>query len=861
MQIKHNKDKSILDIIPKIFNLPIIKLLIFLLLFSSYTIFIAYIFNFNKSNFKSKIPLSIKSRIKDTTLYHLYQSNFKVNIPLNILKANFTKTNKIFIDVKLKDFQVLNKKRQDAINNFVLTTSNEDYVPAILSRNDEKLDAKIRLKGDWTDHLIGNKWSFRVKINDGKTLNGLNKFSLQSPKTRRFIWEWLYHEILRIEGFPALRYSFAPLVFNGNDLGIYAIEEHFDKVLIESNKYKEGPIIKLSEDLLWLGRKRSFQDKVENIDPHKQITRSDIEVFKKNYTLKKKNLSSNFIRASQKMNSFFEGSLKTSEVFDSKKLATFLAITDLINANHNLFWHNQRFYFDPFSELLIPIGFDGDAGRPLERLAIDKPINTINYFEDLEFTKLYVSELERLSSSEYINNLFLKIYPEINRQLSILHKSYPAITFNKKIIIDNQKKIINSINPISPLNIYFKNKNFKDFEINVANNQSFPIQILGLYQKNLKIGNPDIKTVIAGKSKDNFPKYEVIKFSKENNKDYVDKVPIYVYYKIYGSSNIKKIEVNPIPKLDPNISNEKIPNISEFNFLIQDKENKTIFAKQGKWQIDKPLIIPSGKKFIIKGNTTIEIIKNGFIYSNSPVEFIGDKDQPIIFKGNQIGNGIAIVNAEKKSFIKNVLFNNLSNPRNEFWEVPGSITFYQSPVDIQNSIFEANNSEDNLNIVRSKFSIKNTSFLGSKLDAIDIDFSDGLIQNISIIKAGNDGLDISGSKINANEIFIKDIGDKGISGGEMSFLNAKNISIFDSNIAFASKDKSILELNDISIDKAEIGFAIFQKKEEYGSATINVGNITSNLVKNFYLLEKKSSLVINEKNYRPNSINLRSKLY
>ena len=33
--------------------------------------------------------------------------------------------------------------------------------------------------------------------------------------------------------------------------GIYAIEEHFDKHLLEANKFKEAPIIKLSESFVW----------------------------------------------------------------------------------------------------------------------------------------------------------------------------------------------------------------------------------------------------------------------------------------------------------------------------------------------------------------------------------------------------------------------------------------------------------------------------------------------------------------------------------------------------------------------------------------------------------------------------------
>ena len=40
----------------------------------------------------------------------------------------------------------------------------------------------------------------------------------------------------------------------GDDLPLdtyEAFEQHFDKILIESNKYKEGPIIALSEEFLW----------------------------------------------------------------------------------------------------------------------------------------------------------------------------------------------------------------------------------------------------------------------------------------------------------------------------------------------------------------------------------------------------------------------------------------------------------------------------------------------------------------------------------------------------------------------------------------------------------------------------------
>ena len=41
------------------------------------------------------------------------------------------------------------------------------------------------------------------------------------------------------------------LTFNGDKLGIYAIEEHFSKELLESQGRREGVIVRFNETALW----------------------------------------------------------------------------------------------------------------------------------------------------------------------------------------------------------------------------------------------------------------------------------------------------------------------------------------------------------------------------------------------------------------------------------------------------------------------------------------------------------------------------------------------------------------------------------------------------------------------------------
>ena len=64
-------------------------------------------------------------------------------------------------------------------------------------------------------------------------LKGMSRFSLQDPVTRNNTAEWLFLETLRNEECMGVRYEFVNLTINGKKMGIYALEEHFSKELIE----------------------------------------------------------------------------------------------------------------------------------------------------------------------------------------------------------------------------------------------------------------------------------------------------------------------------------------------------------------------------------------------------------------------------------------------------------------------------------------------------------------------------------------------------------------------------------------------------------------------------------------------------
>ena len=133
----------------------------------------------------------------------------------------------IVIDVPFKGMQKIYKKREDALENWVLVQAEDDFVKADIRTNGETVPIKMRLKGDWFDHLEGRKWSFRIHVRGGAQLFGMRRFSIQNPATRGFQSELIFFEALKFFNVMSPRYSFVDVTLNGDPMGLMAVEEFF----------------------------------------------------------------------------------------------------------------------------------------------------------------------------------------------------------------------------------------------------------------------------------------------------------------------------------------------------------------------------------------------------------------------------------------------------------------------------------------------------------------------------------------------------------------------------------------------------------------------------------------------------------
>ncbi len=353
------------------------------------------------------IVIFVTSLLLFFTLYFISGFEYKIiKASKNYVKNARNRTLRLFvakiisnpkhidIDIKHTNYLKLGFDRDISLKQGVHLSNSDFEVPANIRYNKKNYKAKIRLKGDWLDHIIGEKWSFKINISGDNTLFGMEEFSIQHPYTRNYIYEWIWHKALKKEDVLALRFDFIDVSVNGKHKGIYALEEHFEKRLLEHNNRREGPILKFNEDLLWKDRARAYVG-----EPESAFFSSNVEAFGVNKIMTDPTLKKEFLNAFNLLTLYRENKIEVSKVFDIQRLAKLYAISDLFGANHAAIYHNYRFYYNPITSLLEPIAFDGIAGHLIEDLIGNYSKYSNNSFREFEkklfndskFNKLYIS--------------------------------------------------------------------------------------------------------------------------------------------------------------------------------------------------------------------------------------------------------------------------------------------------------------------------------------------------------------------------------------------------------------------------------------------------------------------------------------
>ena len=789
------------------------------------------------------------------------------DLSIKITKADSVKQTIAALDVKRvelyidnKGFAEIKETREEALRYGILVNDGT-YTKAKLTENGVTQNVKLRLKGDWTDHLEGKKWSYRIKTDKESSWNRMQTFSFQSPERRFFVKEWLYHNFLSYEDILTTNYDFFWLKLNDNKPIVYAYEEHFVKHLPESRNRREGVIVKYSEDVAWAQRLRS--KKATGHHNTQMVTakyHSDIEPFSAGKIEGDSSLMKQFIEAQELMYAYKHYLKPVEEIFDIDRMAKYYAILEVLNAYHSLVWHNQRFYYNPVTRLLEPIGYDGFIEENEYNIAAytcfgyykSNKHMTDNWgkfynmlYRNEAFAEKYALYINKFSDLEYIKGYMEGVSDALDQREHLLQYDYPDYTLDRKAIIAKAKAIHASIPAYDNVSLkaYTNNTNGSTKNLSISNYHHLPLKVLG-----------------SGTEKTNNPKNlfrkETVTWSNDPKKapEYVDySIPVrhdVLYYQVLGLEKIHYTVIKKWPngnnrgKADKLKTQISIP-LNKNDYSVSDS---IISIKSGIYKLSKPLIIPTGKTLHVEAGTEIDLTNKAYIYSSSKIKMDGTSDLPIkIYSSDKTGQGLLVLKAPNISVLKYVHFDNLDNLDEGTYFMTGAVTFYESQVELYNCNFSNNHCEDALNMIRSDFIVDKMHLSNTFSDGFDADFCSGTVRNSYSVDTGNDAFDFSGSLITIENCTFKNIGDKGVSAGEKATIKIESSFINGADIGVASKDLSKVTIENITVENCNKAFAAYQKKPEYGPGKITVKNYTAKNNKFLELAEDNSIITFDEK--------------
>ena len=664
-------------------------------------------------------------------------------------------------------------------------------------------DSKVRITGDLWWHIGWMRGapvsSLQVEILDGH-INNITKFKLFLPQARNNKNEVFTAVLLKKLGFLSPRTFIITAKVNGYK-GNYIFQEDLRKEFLEYSSFREGPILE-GDERFTISLKES---------EIKFVKRSNLSKLA-NKKFAKKNIYNSYVgldavsnlnllylhnHKAQIVNKFTTDDLflLTNDLFtnnyDTEQLEVFESLIFALDAVHGLSFDDRRFYFDSIDRTLIPIYYDGKSNILEKKQILD--------LEDLKKD----SSVEAKKGSKKA----IKIISEINKADLLKDLINSGMTINQTELNKLLNKLINRLEFIG---------------------QSKPVNLKVLKEEQY--------------------------FSLFNEKDSHQKKLVFTNFglkKFYVCDfDLKNCQIIQNNELE---YQENLPEAlnQSFNFLKKKLKSNDEYIF-----VFKELEYEKGKLFYSKdfSNWKNQFIESTLVQYNENIELQINKDNKtilitqtdpsgiILFKNGVLKNWNIIFTGYKKE--QNLKKNYDQSPMN----LTGCVNIYKTKLlkvsfDVKNTFCE-----DALNIIRSNGEIENIKIHNSFSDGLDIDFSNITLNSIEISSSGNDCVDFSFGIYNLKKINLKDCGDKALSVGEKSLVKLGTINVDNAAIGLASKDSSVVKLEEANFNNLDTCIAAYNKKQEFNGGVVEINNLSC---KNF---NKKIKTDIHSKVFKKNEL-------
>ncbi|MBK9195456.1 MAG: CotH kinase family protein [Flavobacteriales bacterium] len=676
----------------------------------------------------------------------------------------------IALEVKDAGMSQLEAVVDSARRRGVIMPEGNDYVKGKFTVNGLETKCKLRIKGKLNDHVKDEKWSFRVIAKGDGGFLGMKRFSLQHPGTRNYLCDWFYHQLSKGEGIVALRYGFCKVSLNGDNLGVYAYEEHFGPELLENNGRLKGPLVRFDPGLYWVHRLNGMQDR-DFEEAYADYQAAALDAFDSEDLVNDPEQMRYFKEALLLMDGFRSGRLSAAQVFDIRKMAKRHAIIDLVGGHHSMDWSDVKFYYDPGAQRLEPVSYESFSAFPTKKLAgSGKFTGKSNagaelhdaLFNDADFFAAYVHELEHVSRAEYLDSTFAAIAGALDTASATLYGEFPYKELDRSIYYKNQDIIRRSLNVPKAVHAYLEYVRHGSVVVGLDAINSLPIQVVGLRMPDGTMFKPVEPVVVNARRAGGLGSRQSVEFMVGTQQDSVLHT-MKLVSSVLGSSRSMETAVFPTAHLVEGPMNDDLPLTGQGDagaeFLIYNDSARTVHIKTGHWRMSQEtLVIPEGYTVYAIAPLRIDMFNGSAIVSRSPLHWTGADESPIVIASpDTSSDGIRVVGAKGSSVLRHVDLLHLT-PLQAEQRIRGDLSFHNSNVELMNCRFRGT-ANTLLDISIGNTTITGCTFNGGS-DQLELHHVRGQVSDSRFVGATDDAVSIEGGVLDMKDCVV--IGAKGI---------------------------------------------------------------------------------------------------
>jgi hypothetical protein len=789
--------------------------------------------------------------------------------------AQYPEFDNNIVDIQLGKASIhhLQKLRTNAFKEGKLSQTENKWIDAIVHFDTKKIEAQLRFFAPELKYLKDSKWGYELKLVNGSIQNA-SSFYVYNPEIEFSFKKFIVSKFLSDQGILTTKVFYLPIYLNNESRGIYVFEEIPSDVLLDRKQKGSDVLVYFSNPI-----------KNDSIQLNQNLPILESSIIN---TLGQTNEANNN-NAQNVLERLRHKNDNLSSILNIRKTAKYIALMDVLCKNYNFHLIDQLFYFNTQTFKIEPVGFKNiclykvDSSKfnypsALFDAAIFQKNTALNqlkkelYFNK-DFAKKYNYYLYKFANPQFQNKFFKKHKNELERIDTLCRNEFIKSSNFDQIVnstrefqqnlksyetyLDTIKKFQKRQNNYLPLNYPFdtvyssnlsssfistfvQSSSSDSVLVSIKNYNSHSINFIGTGKKeNLPINKFQSEIYLPSLKTDSINAIEIL----------VERFAKILYFTIPGNDSIFSLIINK--QEAPDYWNPHFDLTKQFlytkNDSIRSLKKNIIHFRSRTYRFKEPMIIPRGYTVKIDAGCKIDFIQEAFLLSYSPIIMRGIKSKPVeVFSSDKTGQGIIVFNASKGSYVKDVIFEGLQSLNYKNWKFSGSLTFYNSNVEIIYSSFIDILTQNAVSVFESDCNIRFCHFENTTNNAINFFHSKGNIYKTIFNQINNNSLTVNASNAFLEDCEIENCDGIGIYSKQKSKVRINTSQIKSSNIAFLCSDMSEIEIQSVDISDCQIGFAAYQKKSISGPGKISTKLTKLLNVKREYLIEENSMLIYNE---------------